>query len=64
VRTVVVLKLKITAAAHFRHFVAVYRQKESCGFQLAFTSPYLESDIGKAIILHHFQHVKGEIKKN
>ena len=29
-------------AVAYRHFVAVYRQRESSGFQLAFTTPYLE----------------------
>jgi len=37
-------------AVAYRHFVAVYKLKESCGFQLAFTSPYLEQDIARVAI--------------
>jgi len=37
-------------AVAYRHFVAVYKLKESCGFQLAFTSPYLEHDIARVAI--------------
>jgi len=34
-------------AVAYRHFVAVYKLKESSGFQIAFTTPYLEQDIGQ-----------------
>jgi len=34
-------------AVAYRHFVAVYKLKESSGFQLAFTTPYMEQDIGQ-----------------
>jgi len=37
-------------AVAYRHFVAVYKQRESSGFQFAFTSPYLETDIGRVAI--------------
>eukprot|EP00092_Neocalanus_flemingeri_P020181 GFUD01021852.1.p1 GENE.GFUD01021852.1~~GFUD01021852.1.p1 ORF type:complete len:711 (-),score=193.62 GFUD01021852.1:199-2331(-) len=37
-------------AVAYRHFVAVYKLKESSGFQLAFTTPYLEQDIGQVAI--------------
>ena len=32
-------------AVAYRHFVAIYKLKESSGFQLAFTTPYLEQPI-------------------
>ena len=34
-------------AVAYRHYVAVYKLKESSGFLLAFTTPYLEQDIGQ-----------------
>jgi len=37
-------------AVAYRHFVAIYRLKESSGFQLAFTTPYMEQDIGQVSI--------------
>lgn len=37
-------------AVAYRHFVAIYKLKESSGFQLAFTTPYMEQDIGQVSI--------------
>jgi hypothetical protein len=37
-------------AVAYRHFVAVYKQRESSGFQFSFTSPYLDTDIGRVAI--------------
>jgi len=37
-------------AVAYRHFVAIYKLKESSGFQLAFTSPYMDTDIGQVAI--------------
>lgn len=32
-------------AVAYKHFVAVYKLRESSGFQLSFSTPYLESEV-------------------
>lgn len=41
-------------AVAYSHFVAIYRLKESSGFQLAFTTPYLEQPVCQ--VVHHSTH--------
>jgi len=50
------LRVRLVTAHHsclavaYKHFVAVYRLRESSGFQLSFTTPYMELDVSLVAI--------------